>query len=235
LSAVRDRVKEVHFFGAGCSSPERNALVRTALATFFSGADVEVEHDVMASVLATCGDDPGIACILGTGSNSCFFDGHIIHENNYGLGYIMGDEGSGSYLGKKLITHYLYGILPEAIRTAFEAKYVMNKEIMIENVYSKPGGNVWLASFARFLTEHPGDPWVQNTVRAGFSEFFDLYVCHYPDYRRLKIHFVGSIAHFFGDLLREVGSSKGADVGRIIRHPIIGLADYYRQRAGGHQ
>jgi N-acetylglucosamine kinase-like BadF-type ATPase len=230
LSAIRSRVKEVHFFGAGCSSPERNSVIERALERFFPNAAVAVEHDVMASVLATCGDHPGIACILGTGSNSCYYDGSVVHENNYGLGYIMGDEGSGSYFGKKLITHYLYNILPVSIRSAFEARYVMNKEIMIENVYGKPGANVWLASFAKFLSEHPNDPWVCATVKKGFEEFFDLYVCNYPDYRNLDVHFVGSIAHYFEEILRQTGREKAARVGKVIRHPINGLAEYYRFR-----
>lgn len=231
LSDFRERVREVHFFGAGCSSPERNEKIETALRAFFPSAEVEVDHDIMASVLATCGDQPGIACILGTGSNSCYYDGRLIHHNNYGLGYIMGDEGSGSWLGKKLITHYLYGILPDEIRHSFESKYVMNKEIMIENVYSRPGGNVWLASFAAFLSDHPQDVWVRQTVRKGFEEFFDLYVCHYPEYSKLEVHFVGSIAHFFQDILCEVAAAKGARMGKVVRHPINGLADYYKQRA----
>jgi hypothetical protein len=230
LSGCRMRVKEVHFFGAGCSSAERNAVVARALGRFFQVAAVEVEHDVYASVIATCGDDPGVACILGTGSNSCYFDGAVIHHNNYGLGYVMGDEGSGSYLGKKLITHYLYGILPDPLRSAFESRYVMNKEIMIENVYSRPGGNVWLASFAKFLSEHPEDPWVKKTVRKGFEEFFDLYVCNYPGFKDLDVHFVGSIAHYFEPILREVGREKGVRTGKVIRHPINGLAEYYRGR-----
>jgi len=231
LSGLRHLVKAVHFFGAGCSSRERNAIIERALQRYFPEASVEVEHDVLASVLATCGDLPGVACILGTGSNSCYYDGAVVHENNYGLGYIMGDEGSGSYFGKKLITHYLYGILPDSIRRAFESRYVMNKEIMVENVYSKPGANVWLASFAKFLSEHPDDPWVRKTVRKGFEEFYDLYVCNYSDFRNLDVHFVGSIAHYFEKLLREVGSDKGVRVGKVIRHPINGLAEYYLSKA----
>lgn len=230
LTAIRELVKEIHFFGAGCSSVERNAIVHRALKRFFPNANASVEHDVMAAVLATCGDEPGIACILGTGSNSCYFDGKVVHENNFGLGYIMGDEGSGSYFGKKLISHYLYGLLPDNLRVIFESKYVMNKEIMIEHVYSKPGGNVWLASFARFLTEHPDDPWVQKTVRKGFEEFYDCCVCTYKDYSTLDVHFVGSIAFYFESILREVGAEKGVHVRKVVRQPVNGLAAYYRSR-----
>lgn len=223
-------VTHVFFYGAGCSSGDRKALIARGLSNVFPKAEVKVDHDVFASALATCGDHPGIACILGTGSNSCYFDGQHVHENNYGLGYIMGDEGSGSYFGKKLVTHYLYGILPDPIKSAFESRFKMDKEVMIEHVYSKPGGNVWLASFAKFLSEFPDDPWVKSTVRKGFEEFFDLYVCGYPDYRSLEVHFVGSIAHYFEPILREVGASRSAKVVKVIRHPVKGLADYYRAK-----
>lgn len=226
----RQQVTHVFFYGAGCSSDDRKALVARGLSQVFTSAEIKVDHDVFASALATCGDHAGIACILGTGSNSCYFDGKKVYTNNYGLGYIMGDEGSGSYLGKKLITHYLYGILPEPIKSAFEARYKMDKEVMIEHVYSKPGGNVWLASFAKFLSEFPDDPWVKNTVQKGFEEFFDLYVCGYPDFRSTEVHFVGSIAHYFEPVLREVGASRSANVVKVIRHPVKGLADYYRAK-----
>jgi N-acetylglucosamine kinase-like BadF-type ATPase len=230
LSDNRKNVKRVFFFGAGCSSDDRNALVSNALLKVFPSAEVLVDHDVYGSALATCGNDPGIACILGTGSNSCYFDGKNVHTNNYGLGYIMGDEGSGSYFGKKLITRYLYGILPDPIKTAFESRYVMDKEVMIEHVYSKPGANVWLASFAKFLSEFPNDAWVKDTVKKGFEEFFDLYVCGYPDYKSLPVHFVGSIAYHFEPILREVGASRSANVVKVIRRPVIGLAEFYAKK-----
>jgi N-acetylglucosamine kinase-like BadF-type ATPase len=230
LYGDRQKVERVFFYGAGCSSDDRKALIARGLKLVFPAAEIVVDHDVYASALATCGENPGIACILGTGSNSCYYDGVKVYENNYGLGYIMGDEGSGSYFGKKLITHYLYGILPDSIRMPFESRYAMDKEIMIEHVYSKPGANVWLASFAKFLSEFPEDEWVRSTVRKGFEEFFDLYVCGYPDYRNLETHFVGSIAHSFEPILREVGASRGANVVRIVRHPVKGLADFFREK-----
>jgi N-acetylglucosamine kinase-like BadF-type ATPase len=231
LVAIKGKVKEIHFYGAGCSSPERNDIVRHALQKFFPEADVEVEHDVLASAIATCGNHPGLACILGTGSNSCYYDGKIVHDSNFGLGYIMGDEGSGSYFGKKLITHYLYGILPEPTLSAFQSRYLMNKEIMIEHVYASPGANVWLASFAKFFTEHPNDVWVRKMVQKGFEEFFDLAVINYPDYRKLEVHFVGSIAFYFEDILRAVGASREAKVGRIVRQPILGLAEFFKAKS----
>ena len=231
LRRISDQVTQVYFYGAGCSSKDRNEVIRLALNKFFKGAKVVVDHDIWASVIATCGDNPGIACILGTGSNSCYFDGEKLHKNNYGLGFIMGDEGSGSYYGKKLITHYLYNILPANLRKAFEEKYKMDKEIMIANVYNSSSANVWLASFAKFFTDNATDPWVTEMVRKGMADFFDLYVCHYENYKNLEVHFVGSIAHYFADILRQVAAEKEVKVGKIIRHPINSLAEYYMTKA----
>ncbi len=226
LSGLAERVTNLYFFGAGCSSEDRNQIIKGALKKFFINAKIEVDHDVFASVRATCGDEPGIACILGTGSNSCYFDGTNIHKNNYGLGFIMGDEGSGSYFGKKLITHYLYGILPENLKIDFEQRYQMNKEIMIANVYNNSSANVWLASFAKFMTDHKDDPWVVKIVTKGIEEFYDLFVCRYPNYKELKTHFIGSIAFYFEDILRFVGGRKEVSVGKVIRYPINALAEY---------
>ena len=227
LSEIAYKVTNLYFYGAGCSSEDRIQIIKGALKKIFINAKIEVDHDVFASVRATCGDESGIACILGTGSNSCYFDGINIHKNNYGLGFIMGDEGSGSYFGKKLITHYLYGILPENLKIDFEKRYEMDKEIMITNVYNNSSANVWLASFAKFMTDHKDDPWVIKTVTKGVEEFYNLYVCGYPNYKELKTHFVGSIAFYFEDIIRMVGAKKEVTVGKIVRHPINALAEYF--------
>lgn len=227
LSEAKEKVKKVFFFGAGCSSDERNMIIADALKKFFNNASVLVEHDIMASVLATCGDDPGIAAILGTGSNSCYFDGKKIYHNNYGLGYILGDEGSGSYFGKKLLTLYLYGLMPEELAKDFDKQFEMNKEILIDHVYNKPNANVWLASWCKYCSSLQDHPWMNNIIRTGLEEFFNLYVCHLPDFQKVKVHFVGSIAHYFEKILHEVASSKGITIGKVIKQPIHSLAEYY--------
>ena len=227
LSVIAANIEKVFFFGAGCSSNERNEIVNKALNNFFAKANISIDHDVLAAVLSTCGDGPGISCILGTGSNSCFFDGTKIYKNNYGLGFIMGDEGSGSYFGKKLISHYLYNILPLQLKQKFEKQFVVNKEIMIANVYNNPNANVWLASFAKFYIENKNDPWVIKVVTNGINEFFELSVCGYDNFEKYKIHFVGSIAFYFEEIVRSVGKEKKAQVDKIIQHPIGNLAEYF--------
>jgi len=227
LRELVNDVSMIFFYGAGCSGEPYNSKIREALKKFIPGAEVYVDHDIMASAIATCGDEEGISCILGTGSNVCYYDGKQAHKSNFGLGFIMGDEGSGSYYGKKLIAYYLYGMLPANIKAAFEKRYVMDKDIMIRNVYNNPNANVWLASFARFFTESKEEPWVKEMVRKGMQEFMTTNVCNFKNYQNLNVHFVGSIAYFFEDILRTVAAENGIVIGKVIRHPIDELAKYY--------
>jgi N-acetylglucosamine kinase-like BadF-type ATPase len=232
LIPFAETVKELFFFGAGCSSPQLNKIVSDALQKFFVHADIHVEHDMLGSALATCGDEPGISCILGTGSNSCYFDGKKVHENNYGLGYIIGDEGSGSYYGKKLVAYYLYGILPGHLQKEFGKLYPITKDSLIQTVYNNSNANVYLASFARFLSDRKEDEYVQQLVRQGMLEFFDVCVSHYKNYKTLQVHFVGSIAFYFENVLREVAFDKDIHVGKVIKKPIGELTKYFIQKNG---
>ena len=224
---IREKITAVKFFGAGCSSAERNEIIAAGLRRFFTNAEVLVEHDLLACALATCGDEAGISCIIGTGSNSCWFDGQEVHERNYGLGFILGDEGSGSWLGKKLLTFYLYGRLPEDLAAAFHAAYGLNKNDIINKVYKEPNANVWLASFTRFLSDHYDHPFVREMIRQSMRDFCDLYVCDYPNYRSVPVHFVGSVAFVFRRELEEVAAEIGFHIGKIIKQPVDDLMAYF--------
>lgn len=230
LKKISTSVSQVFFFGAGCSSADRCDSVRRALERFFPNSKAIVEHDVMAAVLATCGDDPGIACIIGTGSNACYFDGKEIEHNNYGMGHILGDEASGSYLGKKLITSFLYGLMPQELSKSFNDKYKLTRDEVILHVYNRPGANVWLASFAGFLSEHKEHPWVIHLIKEGFSTFVSLYVEHLKDHRKNPVHFVGSIAYHYSDILKDVLKEKKLIAGKIIQKPIDELSAYYQKK-----
>ncbi len=227
LGAYADVVAEVRYFGAGCSSPEKNLIVEKGIQQYFKNAKVVVEHDLLASVYATCGDTEGIACIIGTGSNSCYFDGQKLHERNYGLGFILGDEGSGSYYGKKLVTNYLYGLMPENIYKSFKESYGLNKNSIIRHVYNEPNANVWLASLSRFLSDHRSDPWINKMIMQGMYDFMDLYVCNYENYKTVPVHFVGSMAYVFCDELKVAASNRQIHVGKIIKQPIDDLMNYF--------
>ncbi|MBL7922855.1 MAG: N-acetylglucosamine kinase, partial [Bacteroidia bacterium] len=174
-----------------------------------------------------------IACIIGTGSNSCWFDGKMVHEHNYGLGYILGDEGSGSYFGKKLLTFFLYQRMPGDLRKAFEEQYHLDKNSIIDKVYKEPNANVWLAGFTRFLSAHYEHAWIKELILQGMRDFCDLYVCDYPDYKKVKVHFVGSVAFLYEQELKTVALEKGFQTGKIIKQPVNDLMEYFVRKAAG--
>ena len=228
-----NRVEKVFFYGAGCSSRELNNIIVRAFKKVFSKAKVTVDHDILGAVLATCGSKEGISCIIGTGCNSVYFDGKRIHKNNYGLGYILGDEGSGSWLGKKLLTHFLYHILPSGLDKKFKRKYGLTKDDIVNKVYHSPLANSWLASFAPFLVENMKHPWVKNIVEEGFDEFIKLYVLQLPRNKKVKVHFVGSIAFLFQKQLNKVLKKHNLHRGVLIRKPIDGLVHFIGKKEFG--
>jgi N-acetylglucosamine kinase-like BadF-type ATPase len=220
-------VKEVFFYGAGCSGDEQKKIVSRAFEKVFTNAKMNVDIDIMGAVLSTCGNKPGISCIIGTGSNSVYFDGNDIHNNNYGLGYILGDEGAGTYLGKKLITSYLYGLLPKKLSEQFHNVYPLTRDEVISQVYNSTAPNAWLATFSKFYAANKNDPWIMKTIKEGFREFINLYVLNYKGYKDLPVHFVGSIAYFYQDILKETTGENKLILGKIIQKPIDGLAEYF--------
>jgi glucosamine kinase len=227
LAPFASKVTELYFFGAGCSSKDRKEIIAIGLRAFFPNAKVIVDHDLLACAYATCGDEPGISCIVGTGSNSCYFDGKEVHEKNYGLGFILGDEGSGSYYGKKLLTQFLYGLMPDDIAMDFNSKYHLDRNAIIDHVYKQPDPNVWLASFARFLTEKREHPYIKSLVHNGMREFLELYVCHFENYNNEKVHFVGSVAFVFQEELKQEASKLNIQIGKVIKQPVDELMNYF--------
>jgi len=221
-----DQVKEIYFFGAGCSSPDRREIISNALSKVFKNAFVSVDVDIIASIYATCGSSAGICCILGTGSNISYFDGSKIHESKHGLGYILGDEGSGTYFGRKLLTTYLYGTMPQELRASFKEKFNVDKESVIKRIYQQASPNSFLASFAPFMSEHIDHPFISGLVKGGFEEFVETNIKSYPDYKKQICHFVGSIAFHFKDILTEVCELHGIHVGKILKHPIDELSSF---------
>ncbi|MBS1601893.1 MAG: N-acetylglucosamine kinase, partial [Bacteroidetes bacterium] len=173
----RWEVDEVYYYGTGCKDPDNQKIVKKAIRGVFRGAAVHVTHDLMGAALALCGHTKGIACILGTGSNSCYFDGKKIVKNSPGLGYVLGDEGSGAYLGKKVLQYYLYNTFDEELRYKFDAKYTTNAKEILEAVYKQPLPNRYLASFTLFLVENRGHYMVENIIEDGLNDFFFNHLC----------------------------------------------------------
>ena len=150
-----------------------------------------------------------------------------MHEKNYGLGYILGDEGSGSYYGKKLVTHFLYGLMPKNIHDDFSEQYQLDRNAIINKVYKEPNANVWLASFAVFLSIHKDDPYIKDLIHKGMSEFMNLYITHYDRYKNLPVHFVGSLAFLFQGELKQVAEGLEIKIGKIIKQPVEELMNYF--------
>jgi N-acetylglucosamine kinase-like BadF-type ATPase len=228
LMSHADKILNIYFFGAGASSKQRNTIVENGLKKVFKNTvELRVDHDLIGAAIATAEDDPGIACILGTGSNSCYYDGITVHEVVPALGYILGDEGSGAYFGKILLSKYLYKKLPIELATALEKEYGVTKESIFEAVYNKPNPNVYLASFMRFARDHNDHPFFKEMIYKGISGFINIHVWCYENFREVPVHFVGSIAYYFKDTLEEVAKNYRFTIGKIVKKPVTPLADYY--------
>jgi glucosamine kinase len=220
-------VDEVHYYGTGCANPHNVKSIQKAIRKVFTGAAVQVSHDMMAAARALCGTEKGVACILGTGSNSCFFNGKKILKSSPGLGYVLGDEGSGAYLGRKVIQHYLYKTFDEELLGRFDLTYTTNAVEILENVYKKPLPNRYLASFARFLAENRGHYMIENIIEDGLNDFFFTHLCKFSESWKYPIHFTGSVAYGFKDVLQDLCNSYEFELGRVLKNPMQGLTDYY--------
>ncbi|MBK6932826.1 MAG: hypothetical protein IPH12_18950 [Saprospirales bacterium] len=223
-----ESVTQVWFYGTGIHDGHRATIVTTALQAIFPKAKIEAEHDLLASARATCKHSAGIACILGTGSNSCYYDGKNILDNVTSLGWLLGDEGSGTHLGKALLRAWFYRELPADIQAAFHAAHPEGPDAIKDKIYEK-GANAYLASFTRFLGEHMAHPFIQQLVANSLGEFLDRHVCKYNGYQQVPIHFVGSIAYHFRDILAACMNERKLRLGLIMRKPIYALAEYHLQ------
>ncbi len=230
MVAFAPDVKEIYFFGAGCSSPDRHEIVSNALSQLFTKSYISIDSDLLGCAYATCGHEKGFCCVLGTGSNISFFDGTDIHSGQHGLGFVLGDEGGGTWFGKALITDFLYGVMPPDINAKFEDKYQLDKETVIKNVYQTPNPNAYLAAFSKFLGEVRQSEYAQTLLRKGMLEFIDTNIKWYPQYHNYKCHFVGSIAYVFEDELKAVCKENGVHIGKIIRQPIHDLMAFISNR-----
>jgi len=220
-------ISEVHYYGTGCANPENVAIVRKALKQLFPSASVAVTHDLLAAARALCGDEKGIACILGTGSNSCYYNGKKIIKNSPGLGYVLGDEGSGAYLGKKVIQYYLYGTFDDELRGRFDLTYTTNSKEILENVYKKPLANRYLAGFTGFLAENRGHYMIENIIEDGLNDFFFNHLCKYREIWTLPVNFAGSVAFGFRDVLSQLCESYEFELGKVLKKPMSGLIAYH--------
>lgn len=222
-----DEIKKVHFYGTGLANPENVKIVCKALKKLFPAAQVKADTDLLAAARALCGNDKGIACILGTGSNSCYYNGKKIMKNTPSLGYVLGDEGSGAYLGKKVIQYYLYNTFDEDLKARFDAMFVTNQMEILENLYKKSFPNRYLAGFAIFLAENRGHYMIENILEDGLSDFFFNHLYKYNESWTMPINFIGSVAFGFKDVLQELCNSYELDLGHVLKNPMQGLVNYH--------
>ncbi|PKP00305.1 MAG: hypothetical protein CVU13_02015 [Bacteroidetes bacterium HGW-Bacteroidetes-8] len=227
LPEISASVNEIHFYGAGVSSPDKVKILQDCFRKVFPKANTNAYTDLLAAARSLCGNKPGIAGIMGTGANSCFFDGNEIVDNVPACGYILGDEGSGAVLGKKFISDYLKRQLPADLNAQFDLKYNLNYSIVIERVYRQPFPNRYLATFSVFLNENKTHPYVDKFLRECFNEFFTRNIMQY-DYKKYPVNLVGSVAFHYKEILVDVASKLGIKIGKIVQSPIDGLAEYHK-------
>ena len=226
----KNPIDTIYFYGAGCEADANKAKVFEAFKKAMPDTKVIVQHDLLAAAKALFGDKPGLACIAGTGSNTCYYDGKDVIENVHSLGLFLGDEGSGGYKGKLLIRQYIRKAMPSHLMKDFEATYPFRTDEILTKVYGGEMPSRFLASFAPFLKKHIADPFIHKLVYQSFDELFDNCICQYKNYRELELGFVGSIAHYFEDTLREVAAKKGLKVGIVDPTPSDALLEYHIQK-----
>ncbi|WP_152268653.1 N-acetylglucosamine kinase [Agriterribacter humi] len=223
------KVDEVYYYGTGCINPNNNQIVKRSIKNIFKElTKVEVTHDVMAAARALYADDKGVACILGTGSSSCYYNGKKIVINKPGLGYVLGDEGSGAYLGKKVLQYYLYNTFDEELTGRFNIKYNIGTTDILESVYKKPLANRYLASFTPFLSENRGHYMIENIIEDALNDFFFHHICKFRESWTLPVSFVGGVSYYFQDVLKELCRSYEFTMGKILKNPMEGLAVYHQ-------
>jgi len=227
LFATRNEVSEIFFYGSGCSSDEMKSIIRNGVARVFDRAAIHVDHDLMACAVATYEGESAISCILGTGSNSCFFDGETITKVVPSLGYVLGDEGSGAYFGKRFVQALLYGEVPKEISDSID----ISKDEVLRRVYKEPNANTYLASFMKTVFQFADHPYIQQMISHGFEEFVRIHVCCYDNYENYKVHFIGSIAQLFRDQLDQACQKYNAQLGKVIQKPIDGLVEYHKEKS----
>lgn len=225
----KEEISEVYFYGAGCGTKKPTLLLKSIFESFFSNANVTVKEDTYAAAYAVT-TKPGLVCILGTGSNSCYFDGKNVDVRIASLGYVLMDEASGNYFGKKLIRDYYYGKMPADVAAMFEEQFDLEADVIKKNVYKKDNPNTYLAHFAEFILKNERNVYFNKVLHKGMKEFFKNRVLPYKESESFPVHFVGSIAFFARDIIEDVARFYLVKLGNIVRRPIDGLILYHQEK-----
>lgn len=226
---IQENITEIYFYGAGCASEEKNNIIKEALNTVFGDIKVEIASDLLGAARGLCGHQSGIACIMGTGSNSCLYENGKISWNVPALGFILGDEGSGAVLGKLLMGNIFKNQLPEAVKEDFVQTYGYNMMDVIEKVYRSPLPNRFLASFGPFIAKHKEVPEMKEMITSALESFIVRNVKQYP-YTTMPVSFTGSIAYYFSDILQDLATRHGLTIGKIEKDPLRGLVEFHTKQ-----
>ena len=229
LFLIKNQLDYIYFYGSGCGTVENALFVETQLQKVFPYAKVTVKEDLTAAAYAAYNGKPAIVCILGTGSNSCYFDGESIRRDLPSLGFLIGDEGSGSALGKHLVRRFFMKKLPQDLHQEFVETYHLTIEDAIKNMYHNPRANAYLAEFNKFVVQRKQHPYFQNMVFDEMKNFFEYQVLPYEEAREAEINFIGSIAYYYEDVLRAAAAELNLTVGHIVQKPIESLVEYHKK------
>lgn len=229
LMAVKEEVKEIHFYGAGCGTPKPVTILTEVLKSIFTNAEVIVSEDMLAAVYAASGKKPAIVCILGTGSNSCYFDGENLEMRTASLGYTLMDEASGNYFGKRLLRDFYYEKMPKPIAKKFKDQFELDIDTVKFNLYRQPNPNMYLASFAKFMFEFKEEKYIKRIIKKGFTTFFKYRIVPLQKPTDTPVYFIGSIAFYFKDILEKVASKHQMKITGIIQRPIDNLVQFHRE------
>ena len=224
------KVDKIFFYGSGSGSPSRKSILENAIRENFPDSEIQIESDLLGAAIACFGDKSGVACILGTGSNSCVYDGNQIVKNIPSLGFVFGDEGSGGYFGKRILNGYYYKTMPEDLRNALDETSDMTLEGILHKIYEEPQANRFVASFSKMLSDHKKHPYIINMVRKGFEAFAEKQLGYFEESKEKEIGFVGSIASVYKEILEEVLEEKGMNLSIVVRKPLENLVDYHQKK-----
>ncbi len=227
-ATLPEEIQFIYYYGTGCGNEQNCQIIIKVFQNRFPKAEIHVTHDLMAACHAALGHESGIACILGTGSNSCVYDGNEITERAVSLGYLLGDEGSGKHIGSEVVRAYFYGFMPEDLRLQFDAAYHLELKDFIGHVYHEGQPSRYLATFARFAGEHQSHPFIRDLVKGCFKAFIEAFVLRFEGAKTMKVSFVGSVAFHFQNLLRESLAEYGLALGEVMASPAEGLIRYYQ-------
>lgn len=227
LINIKEDVTEIHFYGAGCGTPKPVKILKDILQSIFINAKINIAEDMLAAVYAASGKKPALVCILGTGSNSCYFDGDNMEMKTASLGYILMDEASGNYFGKLLLREYYYNKMPNAIAEKFNEEFNLEADYIKKNLYRMPNPNMYLASFAKFMFEFKEEKYIKRIIKRGFHEFFKYRILPFEKSTETPLYFIGSIAFYFRDILEKVAKKYDLEVTDVIQRPIDNLLQYH--------